>query len=104
MDNNTIAVIFFLVVAPTLCAISIPLLSWLEGRNARKQEMSWQTGKTCYNNDTLANNGAEMEYTLITKTGKVMQFYVKAVAELYLSLNGGVLVTNEILATKEAHV
>lgn len=37
MDSNTLAVIFFLVVAPTLCAISIPLLSWLEGRNARKQ-------------------------------------------------------------------
>lgn len=38
-----------------------------------------------------------MQYTLITKTGKVMQFYVKSVAELYLSLNGGVLVTNDIL-------
>ena len=62
---------------------------------------AWQTGKTCYTVDTLANNGAEMEYTLITKTGKVMQFYVKAVAELYLSLNGGVLVTNDILVTKE---
>lgn len=37
MDNNTIAVIFFLIVAPALCAISIPVLSWLEGRNARKQ-------------------------------------------------------------------
>lgn len=37
-----------------------------------------------------------MQYTLITKTGKVMQFYVKAVAELYLSLNGGVIVTNEV--------
>jgi len=42
-----------------------------------------------------------MEYTLITKTGRVMQFYIKNVAELYLSLNGGVLVTNEILATQE---
>ena len=38
-----------------------------------------------------------MQYTLITKTGKIMQFYVKAVAELYLSLNGGVIVTKEIL-------
>jgi NADH:ubiquinone oxidoreductase subunit 3 (subunit A) len=37
MDNNTIAVIFFLVVAPALCALSIPLLSWIEGRNAKKQ-------------------------------------------------------------------
>ena len=38
-----------------------------------------------------------MQYTLITKTGKIMQFYVKAVAELYLSLNGGVIVTKAIL-------
>ena len=38
-----------------------------------------------------------MEYTLITKTGRVMQFYVKSVAELYLSLNGGVIVTKEVL-------
>ena len=26
-----------------------------------------------------------------------MQFYVKSVAELYLSLNGGVIVTKEVL-------
>jgi hypothetical protein len=38
-----------------------------------------------------------MEYTLITKQGRVMQFYVRSVAELYLSLNGGVLVTRDIL-------
>jgi hypothetical protein len=38
-----------------------------------------------------------MQYTLITKQGKVMQFYVKAVAELYQSLNGGVVITQQIL-------
>lgn len=38
-----------------------------------------------------------MRYTLITKTGKVMQFYVKGVAELYLSINGGVLFTDDVL-------
>ena len=38
MDNNTMAVIWFLVIAPALCALSIPVLSWLEGRNKRKQE------------------------------------------------------------------
>jgi hypothetical protein len=37
-DSNTMAVIWFLVVAPALCALSIPVLSWLEGRNKRKQE------------------------------------------------------------------
>ena len=38
-----------------------------------------------------------MPYTLITKTGKIMQFYVKGVAELYRNLNGGVLITADIL-------
>ena len=36
-DSNTVAVIWFLVIAPALCALSIPVLSWLEGRNAKKQ-------------------------------------------------------------------
>lgn len=44
-----------------------------------------------------------MQYTLITKTGRVMQFYVKGVAELYLSLNGGVIVTNEVLNETVTH-
>ena len=38
-----------------------------------------------------------MEYTLITKTGKVMQFYVKAVADMYQALNGGVVISQQIL-------
>lgn len=38
-----------------------------------------------------------MQYTLITKTGKIMQFYVKGVAELYQQLNGGVVITQQIL-------
>jgi hypothetical protein len=42
-----------------------------------------------------------MEYTLITSTGRVMQFYQKGVAELYQTINGGVIVTADILATKE---
>ena len=37
-DSNTLAVIWFLVIAPALCALSIPVLSWMEARNARKQE------------------------------------------------------------------
>lgn len=43
-----------------------------------------------------------MQYTLITKTGTVMQFYVKGVAELYQSLNGGVIVTADILVDTTA--
>ena len=42
-----------------------------------------------------------MGYTLITKQGTVMQFYVKSVAELYQSINGGVIVTADILETKD---
>jgi hypothetical protein len=38
-----------------------------------------------------------MSYTLITKQGQVMQFYVEAVAQLYQTLNGGVIVTKDIL-------
>ena len=38
-----------------------------------------------------------MQYTLITGSGKVMQFYVKSIAELYQRLNGGVVFTQQIL-------
>lgn len=37
-----------------------------------------------------------MQYTLILKTGKIMQFYIKAVAETYQRINGGTLVTTEV--------
>lgn len=42
-----------------------------------------------------------MQYTLITKTGKIMQFYIKATAELYQQINGGVVFTQQILETAE---
>jgi hypothetical protein len=42
-----------------------------------------------------------MTYTLITPTGKIMQFYLKSMAEVYQRKNGGVVVTNEILEVKE---
>ena len=32
-----------------------------------------------------------MKYTLITKKGKVMQFYIKSMAELYHQMLGGAL-------------
>ncbi|CAB4241519.1 hypothetical protein UFOVP71_57 [uncultured Caudovirales phage] len=38
-----------------------------------------------------------MPYTLITKTGKIMQFYVKEVADMYQTLNGGVVFTQQVL-------
>jgi hypothetical protein len=36
-----------------------------------------------------------MQYTLITKTGKVMQFYVKAVADMYQQGLGGVVFSQQ---------
>jgi hypothetical protein len=42
--------------------------------------------------------GAEMmKYSLITKTGRIMQFYVLEVAQLYQSFEGGVVITQQIL-------
>ena len=38
-----------------------------------------------------------MTYTLITRNGSIMQFYVKSVAELYQSLNGGVVFSQQVL-------
>ena len=38
-----------------------------------------------------------MTYTLITKNGKIMQFYVESVANTYKGLYGGVVFTQQIL-------
>jgi hypothetical protein len=45
-----------------------------------------------------------MSYTLITNKGTVMQFYVRSVADLYQSLNGGVVITQQILVDEIAKV
>ena len=42
-----------------------------------------------------------MQYTLITRKGRVMQFYVQAVAELYQSIEGGVVISQQIFEQKE---
>jgi hypothetical protein len=38
-----------------------------------------------------------MKYTVITKQGKVKQFYIESVARMYRDLNGGVVFTEQIL-------
>jgi hypothetical protein len=43
-----------------------------------------------------------MKYTLITKTGKVLTFFLRAVAETYQQAYGGVIVSDEILVDKVA--
>jgi hypothetical protein len=45
-----------------------------------------------------------MQYTLITNKGNIMRFYVKSVADLYQSLNGGVVITQQILVDELAVV
>ena len=42
-----------------------------------------------------------MQYTLIMPNGKIMQFYLQSIAELYQRLNGGVLMNNDILDVNE---
>jgi hypothetical protein len=42
-----------------------------------------------------------MRFTLITKNGKIMQFYVQSVAEMYRNLYGGVLVSKDVLVVAE---
>jgi hypothetical protein len=42
-----------------------------------------------------------MKYTLLTKRGIIMQFYVESVALLYQSLYGGVIMTDAVLIDKE---
>lgn len=37
-----------------------------------------------------------MKYTVIYPTGKIMVFYVKAVAELYATINNGTLVCESV--------
>ncbi len=43
-----------------------------------------------------------MKYTLITKTGKVLTFFLRTVAETYQQAYGGVIVSDEILVDKVA--
>ena len=45
-----------------------------------------------------------MQYTLITAQGKIMLFYVQAVAEMYQALNGGIVITQQILSTETAQI
>jgi hypothetical protein len=41
-----------------------------------------------------------MQYTLITATGKLYTFYLRAVAETYQQAYGGTIVTDAVLVDK----
>lgn len=45
-----------------------------------------------------------MAYTLITSKGRIMQFYVESVAQLYQRLEGGVVFTQQILESVDSSV
>ena len=40
-----------------------------------------------------------MKYTLLTRSGRVMQFYVAEMADTYQRLYGGVVFTSQVLDT-----
>lgn len=42
-----------------------------------------------------------MQYTLITSSGKIMQFYLRAVAELYQTIYGGVVVDGTVVRDRK---
>jgi hypothetical protein len=44
--------------------------------------------------------GSKMQYTLITKTDKIMQFYIKSVADTYQLNLGGVVFTQQVISTE----
>ena len=43
-----------------------------------------------------------MQYTLVTKTGKIYTLYLNAVAETYQQAYGGVVFSQQVLDTVEA--
>jgi hypothetical protein len=43
-----------------------------------------------------------MQYTLITAQGKIMQFYILVVAQTYQAVNGGVVISQQILEQEVA--
>jgi len=61
-------------------------------------------GPFCYNSGLVSKKEPRMQYTLITAQGKIMCFYVRAVAEMYQAINGGVVITQQILSTETAQI
>lgn len=42
-----------------------------------------------------------MKYTLITRNGKVLTFFLQVVAEQFRAAYGGVVITQQVLETQE---
>ena len=58
----------------------------------------------CYNTCIVVKKDSKMTYTLITKQGKVLTFFLKAVAETYQQAYGGVVFTQQILVDVKSKI
>jgi hypothetical protein len=45
-----------------------------------------------------------MKFTLITSNGKVLTFFIRAVAETYQQAYGGIIVTDQVLVDNKSKV
>ena len=45
-----------------------------------------------------------MKFTLIAGNGKVLTFFIRAVAETYQNAYGGIIVTNDVLVDNKSKV
>jgi hypothetical protein len=60
--------------------------------------------RKCYNSGIVSKKELGMKYTLITKNGKVMAFFLRSVAEQFQQAYGGVVVTQQILVDEKSTV
>jgi len=45
-----------------------------------------------------------MQYTLITRTGQIRQFFIRAVADNYQAIYGGVVFSQQILVDEKSSI
>lgn len=83
--------------------------TFLTSTSVSKNFAGTKTGKVDIKSNFMYNTciddkELDMQYTLITKSGKIMQFYIKALAESYQAAYGGIIVTADIFYTEKTEV
>lgn len=58
----------------------------------------------CYNNGIVSKKELGMKYTLITKNGRVMTFFLEAAAQQFQQAYGGVVFTQQLLVDEKSTV
>jgi hypothetical protein len=58
----------------------------------------------CYNSGIVSKKEFKMQYTLITKNGRVMTFFLQAVAQQFQQAYGGVVLTQQVLVDEKSTV